>query len=390
MDQYTTNFPFSPIRILYLIDTLASGGAQRQLTTLLSALDQRVIKPTVAVYRPFWHFRPDLEKIGVPIIILGKSGARDPRVTIRLAKLVLKGKFDIVHSYLGTPGLLARGVSVMCPNTRIIISERSTDLDHSRLRFLLEKLMAKRGDAMITNAEAIKEYVKQLIPKWHGRIYLVPNGIAITEMTEDIRCRADNFRAEYITNHNQILVGVVARLSPEKDPFLLLDALKRLPDKIVSRIKIVWIGSARKHNLLPKVTEKIRQLKLSKSFFLLPEMREIKIVYQSMDVLALTSRREGLPNVVLESFAEGKPVVATDVGDVSTLVENEKNGWLVPPGNPEALANAFENMVKAGHNRRTKMGKAGLEKVKRNYSSDKLAERTLDVYKKVLFSHKKF
>jgi hypothetical protein len=132
MQQYTPNFPFSPIRVLYLIDSLASGGAQRQLTTLLSTWNQQIVKPTVAFYQPFWHFRSDLDRMGVPICILGDSGARDPRLTIWLAKFMLKGKFDFVHSYLGTPGLLVRVVSVMCPTTRTIISERSTDLNHSR------------------------------------------------------------------------------------------------------------------------------------------------------------------------------------------------------------------------------------------------------------------
>ena len=113
-------------------------------------------------------------------------------------------------------------------------------------------------------------------------------------------------------------------------------------------------------------------------------MQQIRIAYQSIDALALTSRREGLPNVVMESFAEGKPVIATDVGDVKALVENEKNGWLVPSGDPEALASAIENMVKAGASQRAKMGKAGFYKIQRIYSSDKLAERTLNVYNKVL------
>jgi glycosyltransferase involved in cell wall biosynthesis len=237
---------------------------------------------------------------------------------------------------------------------------------------------------MITNAEAIKAHVEQLIPKWRGRIHVVPNGIAFTEIAEDIRCRARDFRARYVKTDDQILVGVVARLAPQKDPLLLLDALQRLPGKILSRLRIVWVGSTRNRSLLTSVSDKIKQAKLSDSFFLVPEMREIRIVYHSIDALALTSRYEGFPNAVLESFAEGKPVIASDVGDVRALVENEKNGWLVPPGDPEALAAAFENMVKAGRRRRSSMGKSGFDKVRLLYPSDRLAKRTLDIYQKVL------
>ena len=385
MDQLTAKLQCDPIRILYLIDSLSSGGAQRQLTTLICALDHRIVKPTVAVYRPFWHFRPELERMKVPIILLGNLGARDPRVTLRLARLIWIGRFDLVHSYLRTPGLLARAMSIVRHDTKIIISQRSTNLDQSRWRLLLERLLAHRGDAMITNAEAIKAYVEQLIPKWRGRIHVVPNGITLTNVSKEICCRARDFKARFVTTDDQILIGAVARLSSEKDPFLLLDGLQRLPDKILSRLRIVWVGSTRNRNLLIKVTDKIRQLRLSTSFFFAPEMQQIRIVYQSIDVLVLTSRREGLPNVVLEAFAEGKPVIATDVGDVKTLVENEKNGWLVPPGDPDALAEAFKNMVKAGRIGRLTMGRLGFDKVRQNYSSECLARRTLDVYKKILY-----
>jgi glycosyltransferase involved in cell wall biosynthesis len=187
-----------------------------------------------------------------------------------------------------------------------------------------------------------------------------------------------------VTADNQILVGVVARLSPQKDPLLLLNALKRLPDKILSRLRIVWIGSSRDNNLRTTVTDKIRHLDLSNSFFLLPEMRQIRIAYQSIDALVLPSRWEGFPNAVLEALAEGKPVIATEVGDVRAMVENGKSGWVVPPADPEALAGAIEEMVKIGHNSRKKMGKSGCDKVRKLYSSERLAEQTLAVYDKIL------
>jgi glycosyltransferase involved in cell wall biosynthesis len=269
-------------------------------------------------------------------------------------------------------------------NTRTIISERSTNIDYSWWRLILERLLALRGDAMITNAEAIREKVEKLIPKWRGRIHVVPNGIAFTEVTEEIIRRGKDFRARYVTTDDQILIGIIARLSPEKDPHLLLDALQRLPKKILSLLRIVWVGSSRNHSLLTKVNERIKQSGLSDSFYLVPEMRQIRIVYQAIDALTLTSRREGFPNVVLESLAEEKPVIATDVGDVRILVENGKNGWVVPPGDPKAVAEAFEKLVNAGRTCRLLMGKSGSDKVRQLYSSEKMAKRTLDVYAKIL------
>jgi glycosyltransferase involved in cell wall biosynthesis len=383
MDHLTPDIHHSPLRVLYLIDSLASGGAQRQLTTLVSTLNGDFVKAAVAVYQPFWHFRPEIERSGIPIYVIGDSGARDPMVTLRLAKLLYKEKFHFIHSFLRTPGILARAVSMLCRNTRVIVSERSTDLDHSWWKLMLERLLANRGDAMITNAEAIKLKVEALIPKWRGRIHIVPNGIAFTEVTEDFRCRVQEFRARYVKAADQVLVGVVARLSPEKDPDLLLEGLQKLPEKVLSQIRIVWVGSLANHSLLIQLNKRIENLGLSKSLSFVSQMRQIRIVYQAIDALALTSRREGFPNAILEAFADEKPVIATDVGDVRVLVENGINGWIVPQGDSGALAEALEKLVKIGPNHRSKMGRLGSEKVRRLYSSEKMARQTLDVYAKV-------
>jgi glycosyltransferase involved in cell wall biosynthesis len=81
-----------------------------------------------------------------------------------------------------------------------------------------------------------------------------------------------------------------------------------------------------------------------------------------MDLLILPSRAEGLPNVILEAFAYGKPVVATGVGGIPELVENEKNGFLVPPANPDLLAKAIARCV-GSPDMLHAMGTAGREKV---------------------------
>ena len=86
-----------PIRILYVIDSLGSGGAQRQLVTLINGLDRSKVVPEVAVYHPHAHFRPELERTGTTVHQLGTRGGWDPGVVVRLAALLRRGRFDIVH-----------------------------------------------------------------------------------------------------------------------------------------------------------------------------------------------------------------------------------------------------------------------------------------------------
>lgn len=376
--------PSSPLRVLYLIDSLDSGGAQRQLVTLLSAIDRTMVDPLVAVYHPIWHFKKDIDRLGVPICLLGNSGARDVRVLSRLARLLRTERFDFVHSYLRTPGFLARIASLSSRNTRIIVSERNTDIDHVKWQLALERVLLPLADAMITNADAIRSKVERLLPPWRGRVYVVPNGITFSEPEQSVVDAAKRFREKYVSEKGKILLAVVGRLVPQKDPHLLLDALELLPDRFLSRLCVIWVGPWKDPGFTASVQKRINTTKFANVVHVLPQTLQIRSMYLAMDALALVSRWEGFPNVVLEALAEGKPVIATDVGDVKMLVEDCESGWIVPPGDVTSLAGALKKLVNMEPNHRSKMGKKGLRHVRSLYSSERLARRTLNVYETII------
>ena len=104
-------------------------------------------------------------------------------------------------------------------------------------------------------------------------------------------------------------------------------------------------------------------------------------------MLVLPSFREGLPVIVLEAMAAGKPVVATPVGGVPELVSEGKTGLIVPVGNVQALADAILRLIENPGLAR-EMGKAGLERVAAKFSLDRMLEETFRVYEDVLNSRK--
>ena len=340
----------------------------------------------VAVYHPFWHFRPELDHANIPVYLLGNRGAKDPKVVLRLIQLVRKHRFDLIHSLLRTPGLLARGVSILDSKIKVVISERNTSMDHSWFMLQLERLMAGIGDAMIANAEAIRSKVTDLIPRWQGRIHVVPNGIACSDVTEEIICQAEAFRSRYISDNGQKLIGIVASLDPQKDPNLLLDALEMLPDETLSRFRAVWVGGSIDHDLKAHVHRRLESGRLKDTFYFLPPTKQIRVVYHAIDALVLPSRWEGFPNVVLEALAEGKPVVGTDVGDVRKLIVYGKSGWIVPPEDAVKLSAAINEMVGKDKEQLVNMGKYGADYVRKFYSSERLVRETLDVYASVFGS----
>jgi glycosyltransferase involved in cell wall biosynthesis len=388
-----------PLRILYLIDSLGAGGAQRQLVTLVTALDRTAISPEVAVYHPIDHFRPDLERTRTPIHVLGTRGARDPLVLARLARLVSRGEYDIVHSFLKTPGVLARlavggrkgravgrregraGVGRTKPV--VVVSERSTNIASFPFRLYLERRLALRADAMIANGRSVAQSVEDAVPAWRGRISVVPNGIEWSEPDSDLRDRAERFRRLHLGPAADTLLGVVGRIEKAKNPLLLVDALARLPKELLKRTRIVWVGPWNDRRLVESVGNLVRQRHLEKNFELLSRTSEVRSVYLALDGFVLPSEREGFPNVVLEALADGLPVVATDVGDTGMLVETGRNGWLVRSQDPGALSRAIRELIEASPERRRELGRAGTS-VREEHSAARLAERTIAVYRGVL------
>jgi glycosyltransferase involved in cell wall biosynthesis len=372
------------VRVLYLIDSLGPGGAQRQLVTLASGLDRARIEPTVAVYRPFWHFRPQLERSGVTVRLIGSRGAKDPAAWLRFARLVRRERYDLVHSFLRTPGLMARFAVRRSAGTRVIVSERSVDLGYSPAKLVLERMAVDRADAMIVNAEAVRRHVLDTVPAWSGRVHVVHNGIEWAEPSEETRRAADEIRAACLVEGADVLLGVVARVSREKHPHLLLDALEDLPDDVLGRTSVLWVGAPREPDLLRDVNDRLSGGRLKGRVHHRPPTRDVRSVYLAIDALVHPSRREGFPNVVLEALADGRPVVATDVGDVRALLQDGVSGWVVRSDDRAELADALRELVSLTPERRAEMGRAGADYVLRTYPSSRLVNETLAVYENVL------
>ena len=373
----------TPLRVLYLIDSLGPGGAQRQLVTLVRSLDRTLVAPEVAVYHPLSHFRPELDAAGVPVHLLQGSGGRDPRVLIALARLLARERYDIVHSYLSTPGTLVRLAAPFSRGTRVVVSQRNVDLGRSRVRLALERQLCRRADAMIANADAIAREVEQLVPAWSGRVHVVPNGVDWSEPTKAERAAGDEFHARHLGNA-EILLGVVGRVEHQKAPHLLVDALELIPDSLLRRLRVVWVGPRIDAELADSVESRLAGSALDGRVEFIGETRDTRGVYLGLDGVLLCSRWEGLPNVVLEALVHGRPVVATDVGDTGKLLRDGSWGWLVPPDDARSLAEALTKLVVTPRDELDAMGRRGAEFVLENYSTSKLVDRTIEVYGAVM------
>ena len=126
-------------------------------------------------------------------------------------------------------------------------------------------------------------------------------------------------------------------MAPPKDLVILLKALRVLPD-----CKLLIIGDG---ELRPQIEDFIRQNELADQVVLMGTRYDVLDILKATDIFVLPTRWEGLPYVVIEASMAGLPVVASWVGGIPELVEDGVTGFLVPPGNPEALSEAIQRLL---------------------------------------------
>ena len=127
-----------------------------------------------------------------------------------------------------------------------------------------------------------------------------------------------------------------------------------------------------------------RELGLADTITFEGPVRDVRPLYLAADAVLLTSAWEGFPNAVLEALSLGRPVIATTVGDVPVLIRHGETGLLAEPGEPELFAERMMEFDRMDADTRSAMGTLGKKLVATQFSPERLLDRTLDVYRRVL------
>jgi glycosyltransferase involved in cell wall biosynthesis len=364
-----------PLRILFLISSLETGGAERQLGVLASGLVGRGHHVTLVVSRG-GAMDAELTGVGVAVVNLERRTIGDAREALsRLARTVRAFRPDIIHGYLPAGNLAALWARRAWKPARVIWGVRASDLDwgqygmRARLAFMATCRLAARADAIIANSEAgARWHVAHGYPA--GRMHVVPNGIDASRFVSNPEARA-RWRSAWGVAEDVPLVGLVGRLDPMKDHPTFLRAAARIPAP--ARFVCIGAGDARAGATLRSLAA---DLGVAHRVTWVPSAPMTE-AYSALDVLASTSAYgEGFPNVVGEAMACGVPCVVTRCGDAPTLVGD--TGRVVDVGDAAAVAAACMALLAAD---RAALGCAARERVVRCFGVDRLVERSEDVFR---------
>jgi len=326
-----------PLRIAFIIGTAGMGGAEGQMVTLACALKARGVDVRVLFSSGGGPLTAVLDAGSVPWTVLRHSNfpptsaGRNIFAGLRLARELRRTRPDIVFAWLSQVIWLALPVAALLTRARRIAAFRGkVDPQDVGWRGRILKLAVSRAHAVTINAPHLEDVALH----WGAdpeSIEFIPNGVNLPKMLADVASQPPT-------------AVVVANFRSYKGHDLLLTALHEVDAKVT--VRLLGEGETR-------LASEALGLDLTGG-------GRVEFVEYSTDVTAELlqaqfaihpSRTEGLPNAILEELAAGLPVVATDVGGTSLLVESGVTGILVPPNDPIALAQAITRLATAPNDR---------------------------------------
>ncbi len=354
-------------RLLYIVGQLGAGGLERQIYFLLQGMDRNCYKPEVVV----WNFNEDetyvprLRALNVPMHSLSAFRSKIAKLQA-FRRLVVRLRPEVVHSYSFYTNFAAWWATRGTRAIAIGAVQSNFSYDRTSCGFAVGKVSARWPRTQIYNNLCALQRAR------HSRSLFVPRQIVIVRNGLDLQL----FRSIPLPMDGAATILGVGSLIQVKRWDRLLKAASNLKNKGLDfRLAIAGSGP-----LLEWLARESRNLKVADRVRFLGRVDDIPKLLSTATFLAHTSDVEGCPNIIVEAMASGRAVVATDVGDVSAIVEDGKSGFIVSRGDDAMLVERLANLImNRGLCRR--MGERGRLKAETEFGLPRLVDETLAAYR---------
>ncbi len=367
-------------KVVHIIDDLGVGGAQRQLVELVRALDPNEFAVEVISLSDGRTAHAEaIRQAGIPLHVIPQSGFWSWPTLIRLTRLLRARHPALVQTWLFTADLYGRLAARAAGVPVVISTVRNVDDEKPWHYVAIDRVLAGATDAFVVNAQVVGERLRRREGVPARKIHTIYNGVDLSAF--DPAQTDGAVRATLEAPPEAVVIGAIGRLAVQKDHATFL----RAAALVHARVPEAWfviVGNGPLHEELNRL---IAALGLSGCAHVMDECTNIQELLAALDISIISSRYEGCCNVILESMAMAKPVVATAVGGNPELVVPEATGLLVPVNDPQALAEAILRLV-GDRTHAQAMGREGRRRVEAHFTIPRMAAQTTDVYRRLMES----
>jgi glycosyltransferase involved in cell wall biosynthesis len=362
-----------PIRVVEVLATGTNGGAQEHVFNLLSRLDRERFEPHLVALSPGSAIRK-IERLGVPVVVI--DHADDSAAVVALASHLDDLDADVVHNHMFRAEVVGTRAATELGRSGGRRPYVVSTVHSSRLRSAADRALLRALTSEMDQLIAVSRSIERKIRKERGNdvpVTLIYNGVDLERYDHQEPCCT--LRDEFGMEPGSQIVGVVARLEPEKGHQTLIEAwphvLREVPD---AYLLIVGEGSRREF-----LEEWAAAHKVAHRVIFTGRRDDIPAVTAALDVAVLPSWREAQGLSILEAMALSRPVVASDVGGIPEMIEDGVTGLLVEQDNPVALAAAIVRLLQ-DHAFADTIARAGHDLVHERFCVELMVKAIEEIY----------
>lgn len=345
-------------------------------------MDKRKYDIFVGAFYSNGQLVPEFQSVpGIKLLFFSKKHQFDFLWIRKLNAFLRAHPIDIIEAWNTSAKTVAMIMARLFSISHTVVRERSAHYLYtgvgSVLYTILEIYLTRYASLVLANSQAGRQFAisKGIKPE---KVRVIYNGIDAGQM---VPRRSDmQVRAEFGINGNDPVVGMVARLIPEKDPATFLKAAKLIvatkPD-----VKFFLVGDG---PLFKKLKDLTQMMGLERNVIFTGRRGDVPDLLNIMDIVVLSSSvTEGCSNVIAEAMFMAKPVIATDVGGNNELLTDRQTGFLVSPQKPGEMARAVDVLL-SDSNLAKRMGKQAQMLAKQRFSFQNLIQQHEQVYKNLI------
>lgn len=378
------------VKLMKFVANFGFGGTERQFMNLGLGLEPSRYEVHFGCLRMWGELLEEINARGFPVFNYNLFTFKSPGLIpaqIRLARDIRKHGIKIVHTYNFYANVFAIPAAKLA-GARVVASIRDMGIYQSSRQREVQRYVCKLADRILVNAKAINDW---LVSEGYDRkrITVISNGIDLSRFER--RSLRGELHRELGLPAGAPLIGVVGRVTRLKgiEDFLIAAAIvaQRFPAARFLIVGSSFTGQGRAivtdDSYLGELARLAAALGLGERVIFTGFRDDIEQILPELSVSVLSSHSEGLSNALLESMAAGVPVVATRVGDTAEAVRDSENGLLVPPGNPDSIADAVCRLLNEPALAQ-RVGQAGRKSVIDRFSIKRMVEKTGDLYESLL------
>jgi len=368
--------------IMHLIASNFFGGPEKQIVEHLKILDKEKFSGIVASFQE-GESNEVLERAsmdGLKTCAVPTTGVLDFKAFMGLNQIIRQNEISLLCTH-GYKSCVMGWLVARKNHIPVIAFSRGYTSENLKVKFYewLEQRVLRRADGIVAVSKGQEQKLRNLgiVGKQN---WVVHNAVKITAGPLEVSISEKNeIFAEFGLPSDALLAVTAGRLSPEKGHRYLVDAIAKCQSNN-NNIFYLFCGEG---PCMEKLKAQSQHLGVFNNCRFVGFRRDLQKIFKVMDFFVLPSLTEGLPNVVLESFAYAKPVVVTEVGGVPELVEDGVNGLLVSAQSSDMLASAMERLF---HEKelRHKLGLAGFDTVKNDFNFAGQTRKLEKVYSETL------